>query len=94
MMTAKPTCPEGYYLYYHKAQGKFTMVWLMAGKLGEANKDNKLDRKVALIQEMDDGGTYLAFLTAREGERAMQNDDPQELIVAVCAIDRMTLSGS
>lgn len=93
MLHARPECPEGYYLYYMRAQARFTTVWLMARVEPEDGEDPKKhqDRKVAMIQEMDDGGTFLAFLAAREGERAMQNTDPQELITAVCAVDRMSI---
>jgi hypothetical protein len=91
MLHARPECPDGYYLYYVRAQAKFTTVWLMARVEPKDNEDplKTVDRKVAMIQEMDEGNTFLAFLTAREGERAMENTDPQELITAVCAVDRM-----
>jgi hypothetical protein len=74
-----------------RAQARFTTVWLMARVEPDPDHDKNIDRKVALIQEMDDGGTFLAFLAARKGERAMQNTDPQELITAVCAVDRMNI---
>lgn len=89
-MHARPKCPEGYYLYYAKGQQhEYSMVWIMASDL-LSEVGGRLNRKVAMLQEMDGGETYLAFITARGAGCAMQNDDPQALVTAVCTYDRLT----
>jgi hypothetical protein len=84
MNRAKPICPPGLYLRYEKdEQRRWTTVWLM-----ERN-DGGADRRVALIQEMQQGEVYLAFMTKRPKQPVIMHKDPQVLVNNACTLDRL-----